>query len=161
VRQHLSHEEMSDRKTSQFHRQLKSLVPELPDDFRRTIWARRLPPHVQAILAGQTEGSLDSASHLANRICKVTTLPTTSSISPSQPDNTAELLEGIEELSRQVASLQASQTHSRPHARIHQQLHSRDLRDSTSDNTLQLNDTCWYNWQFGDNARKFTPPCWR
>jgi len=39
----------------------------MPDDFLCTIWAI-LPPHVQVIVAGQTEGSLDSASHLADRI---------------------------------------------------------------------------------------------
>jgi len=76
VRQLLSHEEMGDRKPSQFLRHLKSLGPDVPDNFLRTIWASRLPPHVQAILAGQTEVSLDSASHLADRICDVTPLPT-------------------------------------------------------------------------------------
>ena len=116
VRQLLSHEEMGDRKPSQFLRHLKSLAPDVPDDFLRTIWASRLPPHVQAILAGQTEGSLDSTSRLADRICEVTPLPTTASISPSTPDNTAGLVERIEELSRQVASLQASQTNRRSHS---------------------------------------------
>ena len=105
VRQLLSHEEMSDRKPTQFLRHLKSLAPDVPDDFLHTTWASRLPPHVQAILAGQTEGSLDSTSHLADRIYEVTPLPTTASISPSSPDNPAGLLEWIEELSRQVASL--------------------------------------------------------
>ena len=66
VRQ-LLHEEMGDRKPSQFLRHLKGLVPDVPDEFLCTIWAS-LPPHVQVILAGQTEGSLDSASHLADRI---------------------------------------------------------------------------------------------
>jgi len=58
VRQLLSHEEMGDRKPSKFLRHLKSLAPDVPDDFLRTIWASRLPPYVQAIFAGQNEGSL-------------------------------------------------------------------------------------------------------
>ena len=111
MRQLLSHEEMGDWKPSQYLWHLKGLAPEVPDDFLCTIWASRLPPHVQAILAGQTEGSLDSASHLAGRISEVTTLPTTASISPLTPDSTAMLLECIKELSRQVASLQESRTH--------------------------------------------------
>ena len=69
VRQLLSHEEMGDQKPSQFLWHLKGLAPDIPDDFLRNIWASRLPPHMQAILAGQTEGSLDSASHLVDRIC--------------------------------------------------------------------------------------------
>jgi hypothetical protein len=64
VRQLLSHKELGYRKPSQFLRHLKNLAPDVPDDFLRTIWASRLPPHVQAILAGQTEGSLDSASQI-------------------------------------------------------------------------------------------------
>ena len=47
VRQLLSHEEMGDRKPSQFLRDLKSLAPDVPDYFLRTIWASRLPPHVR------------------------------------------------------------------------------------------------------------------
>jgi hypothetical protein len=37
VRQLLSHEEMGDRKPSQFLWQLKGLAPDVPDDFLRTI----------------------------------------------------------------------------------------------------------------------------
>jgi len=150
---------MGDRKASQFLRHLKSLAPDVPDDFLRTIWASRLPPHVQAILAGQTEGSLDSAFHLADRICEVTPLPTTTSISPSTPDNTAGLLEWIEELSRQVASLPASQTHSRPQSRVRHRSHSRHCRSITTYNSLKPHDICWYHWQFGDEARKCSLPC--
>jgi hypothetical protein len=39
VRQLLSHEEMGDRKPSQFLRHLKSLAPDVPNEFLRTIWA--------------------------------------------------------------------------------------------------------------------------
>jgi hypothetical protein len=60
VRQLLMHEEMGDRKPSQFLRHLKNLIPEVLDDFLWSIWSSRLPPHIQAILAGQSEGDLDS-----------------------------------------------------------------------------------------------------
>ena len=151
VRQLLSHEKMGDRKPSQFLRHLKGLALDVPDDFLRTIWASRLPPQVQAILAGQTDGSLDSGSHLADKICEVTTQPTTASISPAAPDNTAGLMERIEELSRQVASLRVQRTNS------HSQ--SRGRRCSTTDYSPTTNDICWYHWQFGNEARKCTQPC--
>jgi hypothetical protein len=44
VRQLLTHEEMGDRKPSQFLRHLKSLAPGVPDDFLRSIWPSRLRP---------------------------------------------------------------------------------------------------------------------
>ena len=159
VRQLLSHEELGDRKPSQFLRHLKGLAPDVPDEFLRTIWASRLPPQVQAILAGQIGGSLESASNLADKICEVTTQPTTASISPAAPDNTAGLLERIEELSRQVASLQVQQVNSHSQSRVRHRSQSRGHRRNTPANSLQPSGICWYHWQFGNEARKCTPPC--
>ena len=157
VRQ-LSNEEMGDRKPSQLLQHLKGLAPDVPDDFLRTIWASHLPPHVQAILAGQAEGSLDSASHLADKICDVTPQPTTASISLATPDNTAGLLERIEELSHQVASLRASPSHSRSQSRDRHCSQSSNHRHSTPDYFPTPHNICWYPWHFGDQARKCTPP---
>jgi hypothetical protein len=92
VRQLLSHEEMGDWKPSQFLRHLMALAPDVPDEFLRSIWTSRLPSQVQAFLAGQTEGSLDSASQLADKICEVFNQSTTASISHATPDTSAELL---------------------------------------------------------------------
>jgi hypothetical protein len=159
VRQLPSHEETGDQKPSQFLRHLKGLAPDVPDDFLCTIWASRLPPHVQAIPVGQTEGSLESASHLADRFCEVTPLPTTASISPSTPDSTVALLEHIEELSRQVASLRASQTHSRPQSRHRHRSQSRHRHHNTPNNSWAPRYTCWYHCNFRNAARKCTTPC--
>ena len=70
-------------KPSQFLRHLKSLAP---DDFLRSIWSSRLPPHIQTILAGQAEGNLKAASQLADRIAEVALLTTTEliALSPKQ-----------------------------------------------------------------------------
>ena len=64
------------------------------------------------LLARPSAVCVCSASHIADRISKVTPLPTTASITTSSSDNTIGLIEGIEEHSRQVASMQASQTQS-------------------------------------------------
>jgi hypothetical protein len=143
VRQLLSHEEMGDRKPSQLLRHLKSLAPDVPDNFLRTLWASRLQPHVHAILAGQTGGSLDSISNLADRICDMAPQPTTASVSPTMPNNTDGLLEQIEELSRQVASLQAPQTHSHLRSRDRRHLQSRDCRSNPNASSTP-HKTCWY-----------------
>ena len=90
---------MGDRKPSQFLRHLKSLASDVPDDFLRSIWSSRLPPHIQTILVGQTEGNLDTSSQLADRIAEVAPLPNTASIAQG-PDN-ASLLQKNEYLSRQ------------------------------------------------------------
>jgi hypothetical protein len=59
---------MGDRKQFQFLRHLRSLAPDVPDDFLHSIWTSRLPLSVKAILAGQPEGSLDAAARCADRI---------------------------------------------------------------------------------------------
>jgi hypothetical protein len=158
ARQLLSHEEMGDRKPSQFLRHLKGLAPDVPADFLRTIWASRLPPHVKAILTGQTESSLDSASQLADRICEVTPLPTTASVSHPTPDATAGMLQRIEELTRQVVSLQASYSSGRSQSRHRNRSYSRDRHRSSAETSAQPHDVCWFNSKFGDGARNCRPP---
>ena len=150
VRQLLSHEEVGDRKPSQFLRHLKSLVPDVSNDFLRTIWISRLPPRVQAILAGQTEGSLDATARLADKICEVTPSPNAASIAAPNPNNTNELQERIGELERQLASLRTTRSHSRSHSR------HRSKTPAASPNRRQL---CWYHRKFNNKARKCTPPC--
>jgi hypothetical protein len=129
VRQLLIHEEMGDRKPSQFLRHLKSLAPEIPDDFFRSIWSSRLPPHIQAILAGQSEGDLDSVSQLADRICEVAPRPTAACVSPAVEN--ASLVKRIEVLPRQVASLTFNRTRRRSHSR------SRRTYDNPTEKVLQ------------------------
>jgi hypothetical protein len=102
VRQ-FSHEEKGDWKPLQFLRHFKSLALDVPDDFIRTIWYSRLPPHVQTILADQTYGSLDSASNLADRICEVTPQSIKAIASPVAPDNTTGLLDKIGEIEELTA----------------------------------------------------------
>jgi len=153
VRQLLTHEEMGDRKPSQFLRHLKSLAPEVPDNFVRSIWSSRLPPHIQTIMAGQAESKLDATSQLAERIDEVAPLSTIASMAQA-PDN-ASFLQKIEDLSRQVAAL--SSGHIRHRCRS---------RDKSTDNGVPspghspaVRGYCRYHRRFGDKARKCTPPC--
>jgi hypothetical protein len=48
---------MGDRKLSQFLNHLRGIETDVPEDFLYTIWPSRLPPKIQAILAGQHECS--------------------------------------------------------------------------------------------------------
>jgi hypothetical protein len=52
---------MGDRKPSQFLRHLRSLAPDLPDYFLRTVWTSRLPEKAQATLACHPEVELRPA----------------------------------------------------------------------------------------------------
>jgi hypothetical protein len=59
---------MGNRKLAQFLGHLRSLDPDMPEDFLHTIWSSWLPTNMEAILAGQHEGSLGAESRrLASR----------------------------------------------------------------------------------------------
>ena len=165
VRQLLTHEEMGDRKPSQFLRHLKSLAPDVPDDFMRSIWASRLPSYLQTILAGQSEGSLDAVSQLADRIYEVAPPPTVAAVEqpaaahhPTPGTDNTYLLQRIEELSRQVAALSSnppwSRRRSTSRGRSSQRHHSSHRRSDSSAEPI-----CWYHRRFGENAQKCTQPC--
>jgi len=144
----LSNEEMGERKPSQFLQHLRGLASDVPDDF----WTSRLPPQVQAIFAGQTEDSLDSTSHLADKIFEVT-IPTTASISPATPDNTTGLLvriEGTHSPGCLTPGLTNTQllTFEEPHQQ------NPKLPFSTHRHLL-------VSFEIGDEARKCTPQCSR
>lgn len=172
IRQLLTHEEMGDRKPSQFLRHLRSLAPDVPDDFLRSIWSSRLPHNIQAILAGQPEGNLDSAARCADRISEAAPQPALASVGP--PPDSAALLQRIEDLSRQVAALTAQQDRLNPSSRNHRSP-SRDPRSSSSNARPAFKNrrtnsrspprgdaastTCWYHRRFGARAQNCTPPC--
>jgi hypothetical protein len=153
VRQLLTHEEIGDRKPSQFLRHLKNLAQDVPDDFLRSIWSSKLPSHIQTILAGQAEGNLDAAAQLADRIAEVAPLPTTAAI--AQGPDIASLLEKIEELSRRVAALSSGQTRHRSHSRDKRRARNTFPPAQGPDDP----GYCRYHRQFGDKARRCSPPC--
>jgi hypothetical protein len=100
IRQLFTFKEMGDRKPSWFLRHLRSLVPDVSDNFLRNIWSSRLPPNVQAILAGQPEGDLDAATPCAGRIIEAAPQPALASVAQLRESNA--LRQHVADLSRQV-----------------------------------------------------------
>ena len=69
TRQLLEHEEIGDRKPSQFLRHLRNLAGNVfSDDALRPLWLGWLPGSMQAILATQKEATLDKMADLADAI---------------------------------------------------------------------------------------------
>jgi hypothetical protein len=68
-RQLLMHKEMSDRRSTQFLRHLRTLAePSVPSDFFRNLWTDRLPPNIQAIIATQAQVALEDVAQVADKI---------------------------------------------------------------------------------------------
>lgn len=165
IKQLLMHEELGDRKPSQFLRHLKSLAgANVPDDFLKTIWVSRLSHGIQTVLAGQsTSSSIDDLADLADRIHELAT-PSPSVASTSQPQ--ASPGSAIEALTREVTELRkqfeklASERSSRPHSRSSHSPHRRSAsRSQRSQSNYRKFPCCWYHSKFGEKASKCVTPC--
>lgn len=164
VKQLLIHEELGDRKPSQFLRHLQHLAgPGVPEDFLRTIWTSRLPNTTQTIIASQATASLETLADLADRIHdvvpsnpQVAAMSSTSTASSSTMDA---LVQQVAALTKQVEALTAAQARrSRPRSRT--PYRSRDRSNSCrSQTSFQKHPICWYHSKHGSRAKKCIKPC--
>ncbi|XP_069364226.1 uncharacterized protein [Maniola hyperantus] len=114
VRQLINDEVLGDRRPSQFLRHLRSLAGHVLTDqnILRQLWMRRLPQHLQAILAAQSEISLDKVAELADKILEVSPgIMAPSTAASSSDPSLSSLLKRIEELTQQVAALSRNRDH--------------------------------------------------
>lgn len=167
VKQLLNHEELGDRKPSQFLRHLKHLAgPGVPDDFIRTLWTGRLPSSMQTIIASQAKATLEEAADLADQIMDIvapvpqvaaaqlplfSTAPVPSSSTSSE---IAELTRQVAALTAQVDRLSRSRDRNRTNNR-------RGGRSSSrrSQSSYRQYPVCWYHSKHGSNAKKCIKPC--
>jgi hypothetical protein len=155
VRQYLMHDEVGDRRPTQFLRHLRTLAGlSVPSDFLRDLWTNRLPPNIQAIVATQAQVALDDVAQLANKIAEVVPPPYAARISSSGGD-ICTLTASTDELTRQVAALSARP--SRPRAPSQTRRHAR--RSSCPAGRSPAPDFCWYHHRFKQLAKRCTAPC--
>ncbi|KAL0868744.1 hypothetical protein ABMA27_008180 [Loxostege sticticalis] len=164
VKQLLVHEELGDRKPSQFLRHLQHLAgPGIPEDFLRTIWTSRLPSSTQTIIASQAKSPLEDLADLADRIHdvvppspQVAAMSTASTSSSSMLDT---LVQQVAALTRQVEALTtAPHRNSRPRSRTPYRSRDRS-RSSRSQSNYRKYPICWYHAKHGLQANKCTKPC--
>lgn len=172
VKQLLMHEELGDRKPSQFLRHLQSLAgPAVPRDFLTTIWSSRLPANIQTVIASQIDLPLDKLSDIADKVHEIA--PSTPQVASTSRVATAastsspsydELTRQVCELTRQVAKLAdqvASGGRSRPQyqSRRDNRSHSRSHSRSRPRQPPQNHPHCFYHFTYGSQARKCKQPC--
>jgi hypothetical protein len=149
------HEEMGDRRPTQFLRHLRTLVgPSMPPDYLRTLWTNRVPPNFQTITATQAQVALDDVTQLVDKIAEVTPPPCVARIASPDSDFST-LMDRIDELARKVSALYAS--HSRP--RSSSQTRQKARRPSRSAARSPAPDICWYHRRFKEDAKRCTGTC--
>lgn len=158
VRQLLMHEEMGDRKPSQFLRHLRSLAgtEDVPDSLLRTVWAGHLPQHIQVVIATQQGATLDSIAATADKVYEVAPMSRVAAVTPSLPPQICAITQRLEELSRQVAALSTHlpSPRSRSKSRGRSQMKIGNPNEDAGERSM-----CWYHRKFGIDAKRCTKPC--
>lgn len=158
VKQLLVHEQLGDRKPSQFLRHLQHLAgPDIPEDFLKTIWTSRLPTGMQPIIASQPTLSLDALAELADRINDIVTPSQHVAAVSSSPID--ELTRQVAELTQQVSALTTQANRQRARERERE----RGQRSRSSSRRSQSNYSrypiCWYHSRHGTKANRCDEPC--
>lgn len=164
VRQLLTHEELGDRKASQFLRHLQDLAgPNVPEEFVRSIWSSRLPQNIQTVLASQTTHSLEQLADLADRIQEITSpghVAATSSAQVSSQSTNSEISELRKMVERLATRLEEHTRSSRGTRRARPQQRRYSSRSSSrSASNYGRNPICWYHTKFGSKAQRCQKPC--
>lgn len=167
TKQLLEHEELGDRKPSQFLRHLKTLAGQtVPDSLLRTLWLGRLPTQTQIILATRTQDCLDEVAEQADKIHEVdyrAIVAVTSKQKETVPA-TNSLEEQIKKLTKQMASLSAkvsqqSKRHFRERSRSRSRGRYRERFDKKKDDLEKEKGICYFHRRFKEAATKCTKPC--
>lgn len=170
IQQLLHHEELGERKPSQFLRHLQGLAANrISDDVLRMMWTNRLPGSIQTVLAAHPTASLEILADLADRIhdigprcaCTSHVASTSHSHGPDHPGSSMDAMaREIAELRKQVQALRTGdhrRGRSRSRTRNHSRKHSRSSTRSQS--SYRKFPVCWYHSKHGDDANRCVRPC--
>ena len=156
TRQLLEHEEIGDRKPSQFLRHLRNLAGNVfSDDALRPLWLGRLPGSMQAILATQKEATLDKMAELADAISdSVPRVQVSEATASPQLDAMFQqltlLTAKMAEVTASLQEIAVVKERSRSRSRGRSQHRSRNRTHP---------GMCWYHWRFGNQATRCDKPC--
>ncbi|KAM8702111.1 hypothetical protein ACLKA7_017676 [Drosophila subpalustris] len=146
----LSDIDLGDRRPTQLLNELRGLAKDrINEDFLKSFWMQRLPPHAQAILQASND-DLSGMAKLADKILEVEGLAHMNVASVAVPAGSTslpahslhEIVTRLDSLEKRIRSRSRSQSRS---------LANRDQISSPSE--------CWYHSKFGSKATKCMPPC--
>lgn len=159
---------LGDLKPSQLLAEMKRLGGTVGDDILRNLWAKRLPLHVQAVVAAATKSSLDEVATIADAVIDVVDTSATATINqvnnnnnqqpsyeekPSTKSNEIEsLCAAVNQLTKSFRDMQSDRSRSK----------SRDnqkSRDRSSSYKPSEDRICRYHRKFGAKAYLCTKPC--
>lgn len=158
IKQLLHHEDLGDRKPSQFYRHLRNLAgPDFPDEYLQSIWVCRLPVNIQTVLAAHTSTPLEIQADVADRIAEVVLPSPQVNSATAIPVRDHSLANELAELRKEIFELrkEVNKRKSRSHSRQPSGNRSR----SRSQSSYRKFPICFYHSKFGNKAHKCVRPC--
>ena len=152
---------MGDRTQSQFLRHLRGLAGNVFSvDALRSLWLSRLPGSMQAILATQRDLTLEKLGELADAINDTNFRKHVSEASMTEPMSA--MFQQLTLLTAKIAELSTS-LHSGSENHNNRSRHRNRSQSRNRQRSRVRSEArdgiCWYHTNFGQNARKCTPPC--
>lgn len=161
----LSDLQLGDLKPSQLLAEIRRIGGDIGDDILRNLWSKRLPMHVQTVVAAATESTLDQVAKIADTVIEVVDssrvqnvgqandnqMPSTSS---SANDELQDLRAALQQLTLTVNEMYANNRRSRSTSRNIQQ-----NRDRSGSFKLREDRICRYHRRFSEAAFLCTKPC--
>lgn len=155
---------LGDLKPSQLLAEMKRLGGNVGDDILRNLWSKRLPLHVQAVVAAATKSSLEEVAIIADAVIDVVGAPTTvnqvtndnnqppSYQQPSSQENQATKFNEIEHLCAAVNQLTKSFREMQSDRSRSKSRENQKNRDRSSSYKPSENRICRYHRKFGEQA---------
>ncbi|XP_037941861.1 uncharacterized protein LOC119674777 [Teleopsis dalmanni] len=152
----LSEVELGDRRPTQLLTELTALAKDkVSDEFLKSLWLKRLPPQVRAILQASNV-ALAELAKLADRICEAGDFQqiavASASDCPAYSEN-AVILRRLEQIEQRLSRLDLRRSES-----VQSRSSSRRRRRTRS-RPGSHPDWCWYHERFGDRANACRQPC--
>lgn len=164
----LSDCQLGDMKPSQLLAEMKRLGGTVGDEILRNLWSKRLPLHVQTVVAAATKSTLAEVSLIADAVFDAVSTPAATVNQVNSNNNTQQssseensskkgnelesLCAAVNQLTKSFRDMQSDRSRSK----------SRDnqrSRDRSSSSKPAENRICRYHRKFGANAYLCTKPC--
>jgi len=163
TRQFLEHEEIGDRKSSQFLCRLRNLAGSIAsDELLRSVWLSRLLASIQLQLVARTGDQLAHAADIITNMTRATSLWVAETAQFSRiPDTPVEQnRDRITALEEKMRSLKAVGGPNRDNSNAHRYTRSRHrLQPRPRNHGPAAGGLCWYRQRFESAAKRCEPPC--
>lgn len=160
--------QLGDMKPSQLLAEMKRMGGNVGDDIMRNLWAKRLPIHVQSVVAAATKSSLQEVSIIADAVIDVVSTP--ASVNQMSNNNNQQvtypasnepksseiddLRAAVNQLTKSFRDLQSDHSRSRSKYRD-----SQKNREAKSPSKAYEDRVCRNHRKFGAKAFLCTKPC--